>query len=729
MENARNRLLRSSSSRTYARQGSAFERPDLVPLCRLKPALALSLLAWSLMAGAAGELLDIGTENGLLVSRFTGVSADGTVVVGWGTDTSTTGPYFGIRWTNGTVTRFTDPDGGDALAEGVSANGSVVVGGIVAPVSEEAPDRAFRWTAATGMEVLADAEDPYPSWASSTNADGSVVVGWREELDEEEAVVERAFRWTQANGMESLETLDGWTDAAAEDVSADGSVVVGGLSDPENADSAFRWTEATGMVSLGTLSDDETYSWATATSADGSVVVGRSGEFDAATEDVVERAFRWTEGSGMISLGTLAGFAESRANDVSGDGLVVVGSAAGGESPGRAFRWTEVTGMLSVEDWLRANGVAVAADVTAEATATNADGSVVVGALQTGQAFLARVFAPAPAPAPDSGPDPGIPEDPVGPSGPGSGLIVLDDLPASLAGTAVAPEVALNVADLLLHNTPGGPLARRVSPGKRCGWVSGNWGQDGHSAHEGDLGLAELGGCYRFPAVQVNLAAGHVSTDQDLAFQGSAEQEGDYVSLDLPVPIGRDIWLTLGGGYLWLESDIRRGYPNAGLPDTSAGQADTRAWAVRGRLDWENIMRMEEVSLTAYGDISYAEARRSRYAESGGGFPASFDASTETAGRLRLGVNGTRPLFRRAQLIGMLEGVYCFQDAPAGVSGELTGLMDFDLPSPSANQSWLRAELGLEYRLIGGAAYLTINATTEGPQPAAWISASLQKPF
>jgi hypothetical protein len=294
----------------------------------------------------------------------------------------------------------------------------------------------------------------------------------------------------------------------------------------------------------------------------------------------------------------------------------------------------------------------------------------------------------------------------------------------------VSPEVALNVADLLLHNTPGGPLARRVAPGQRCAWVSGNWGQDGHAAHQGNLGLAEFGGCYRSPGLQVNLAVGRARTDQDLAFQGTAEQDGDYFSLDLLAPVSRDIWISFGGAYLSLESDIRRGYPNAGLPDTSAGRADTLAWAARGRVDWENIVRVEKLALTAYGDISYANARRSRYTESGGGFPASFDASTETAGRLRLGVNGTRPLFSRANLIGMVEGVSCFQSSPAGVSGELTGLMDFDLPpGESANQSWLTAMLGVEYRLIGGAANLTINATTEGSQPSAWVSASLQRAF
>ena len=72
------------------------------------------------------------------------------------------------------------------------------------------------------------------------------------------------------------------------------------------------WAQPCGtMQDLGTLGLE--YTSASATSADGSVVVGR---YDTAASGV--RAFRWTEAGGMQDLGTLGG-SFTQAADVSAD--------------------------------------------------------------------------------------------------------------------------------------------------------------------------------------------------------------------------------------------------------------------------------------------------------------------------------------------------------------------------------------------------------------------------
>jgi probable HAF family extracellular repeat protein len=215
--------------------------------------------------------------------------------------------------------------GGDrSVAWGVSADGSVVVG-----KAENAAGqwRAFRWTAARGMQDLGTLGGDQ-SWALGVSADGSVVVGWAKNA----AGQDRAFRWTAARGMQDLGTLGG-DESVAAGVSADGSVVVGVAYNAAGDRRAFRWTEAGGMQDLGTLPGGG-WSEAYGVSADGSVVVGISGR----------RAFRWTEAGGMQDLGTLGG-SGSVAYGVSAGGSVVVGSAQNAAGQWRAFRWTAAGGM------------------------------------------------------------------------------------------------------------------------------------------------------------------------------------------------------------------------------------------------------------------------------------------------------------------------------------------------------------------------------------------------
>ncbi len=112
-------------------------------------------------------------------------------------------------------------------ATGVSADGSVVVGVGVSASGVE----AFRWTAATGLVGLGDLPGgSFFSEALGVSADGSLVVGVGFSASGREA-----FIWDEANGMRSLrdvliaqgDDLTGWTLLSADAISADGSTIVG----------------------------------------------------------------------------------------------------------------------------------------------------------------------------------------------------------------------------------------------------------------------------------------------------------------------------------------------------------------------------------------------------------------------------------------------------------------------------------------------------------------------
>lgn len=248
---------------------------------------------------------------------------------------------------------------GDA-ATGISADGSVVAG--FSLVGNDI--QMFRWTASAGPVLLGVGA------AFDISRDGSTVVGSRFN-----GSVSRAIRWTAGTGIVDLGQLPGVGPAGTlfsegYDVSADGSVVVG-LADASTQAGppfrGFRWTAASGMVALGDLPGGIVYSQASAISADGQVTVGFS---QGAGGD---RAVRWI-GSNTTpqDLGLppgRVGFTEAK--HVSGDGLTVVGVWGDGAS-NEAFRWTASGGYEMLGDL-------PGGPLDSVATATNADGSVIVG--------------------------------------------------------------------------------------------------------------------------------------------------------------------------------------------------------------------------------------------------------------------------------------------------------------------------------------------------------------
>lgn len=174
------------------------------------------------------------------------------------------------------------------------------------------------------------------SLSRGKSADGAVIVGVSGS-----AAGREAFRWSASDGMLGLGDLPGGDfSSTALNCSADGSVAVGFSSSQANSPyEAFRWTSSGGMQGLGDLPGGDFSSTASAISADGQVVVGAS------AVGFSTHAFAWTSESGMIDLGVVAGSSSSGAQDVSGDGSVIVGQS----DSARAFIWDQAHGMRDLQ--------------------------------------------------------------------------------------------------------------------------------------------------------------------------------------------------------------------------------------------------------------------------------------------------------------------------------------------------------------------------------------------
>ncbi|MBN1489352.1 MAG: PEP-CTERM sorting domain-containing protein [Phycisphaerae bacterium] len=254
-----------------------------------------------------------------------GASADGSVVVG---SSSTDG----FRWTasQGFET-YTSQLGQPFWARGVTHDGTTVVGKTISDGQEV----AATVSATSGLSILGDLPGGRTeAIAYGVSADGSVVVGRgvSEQSDQNGYLGREAFRWTAEQGMVGLGSLPGGKyDTVAYSVSANGNVIVGEGYAADGYSEAFRWTAEEGMVGLGRLASDRFCgSTANDVSADGSIIVG----FSQSGVVVNGEAFIWDVEHGMRSLRDvlsqqyrldMTGWHLYEARGISDDGLTIVG--------------------------------------------------------------------------------------------------------------------------------------------------------------------------------------------------------------------------------------------------------------------------------------------------------------------------------------------------------------------------------------------------------------------
>jgi probable HAF family extracellular repeat protein len=334
------------------------------------PALAILMPAPSAQADDKALLIELDRRSDALPNA---VNPTGTVLVGKFADVG------GFYWmpTTGAI------DLGGGLATGVSADGATIVGG--AP-PRPAVQNAAIWQRGMEWRLLGSFPNAVPcdlslSLANGVSRDGSVVVGGAYNG----CTVFHAFRWQESTGVVDLGSSVAGRPSRADAVSGDGRVVVGYQERSDSLRQGARWVDGRQELLQGPAGP---VGIAAAANRDGSIVTGASCRL-ALFED--QDAWVWTATGGVEclppparrELGPGTPKVSTRASAMSDDGRVIGGgqTVAGLTEDSLAVVWIDRRPVY-LKDLLRANGVPDAFETwfrTGEITDISPDGRVLVG--------------------------------------------------------------------------------------------------------------------------------------------------------------------------------------------------------------------------------------------------------------------------------------------------------------------------------------------------------------
>lgn len=689
------------------------------PIPHLSTLLTRVTLTALLMSGTALAATEARGQNAGFtfpeLYRLGGVSANGLVLAGTEREDVFDDPKAVIVRLEGgqyTVTRLGALGGIDSAARAISADGSTVVG---EADTAAGAFHAFRWREETGMEDLGTLFPAIPnahSFAHGVSDDGRTVVGYSLMTG-----IMRAFAWIEGGthgvaGNEQMHQLSalagGYNRTEATAVSGDGRYAAGYSDGAAVTSLAVRW-DLSGLeqgngdvvLNLGSLTGMSGWSVANAISADGAAIVGTSEDADGR-----ERAFLWREGADhgqganpeMLDIGTLGG-QESWGMGISRNGTWVVGAAEweeqGEADTPLAFRWSEETGIESIADWLGRNGVILGA-TPADALFISDDGAIVSGHYidinNRSRVYLARVT---------DGVDPG--------------MMDVANYHASLAANAAAASAGEFLAWLPLNGAHHRPLLTQPElSGDHCVWMTGDFAR--HESAETSLGLAEIGSCFDLDdSLRVGVGVGTSHARQDLAMGGNSRFDGQYLLGEIGwQPVGTPLVFSLTGMAGHWGVDVRRGYLNGAATDYSEGSTHANAGALRARVDWLDALTLGSTRINPYGAFGISSTQLAGYTETGGAFPAQFNAQTITTHEVRLGVTAVTELSEAATLSTTVEAVHRSGDAP-GANGQALGLFGFALGGGNSSQTWVRAGTEIDFRISEGAVVsASLNAASAG---------------
>ena len=591
----------------------------------------LSLIAAATLttATAFADLTDVHPSAYPTSMTWTyGVSSDGLTSVGFSNIASGANAF---KIVGSTLTTLSPLAGhSNAIAFAASANGSLIVG---LSIDGSSNNQAVSWSGTTATALDNTASFLF-SEATGVSSTGATIVGWgfSGTTFEEEAFYHRS------GSINNLSSLFSGLASKAMGVSADGNTIVGSIADNFSvpaAVSGFVYVVGTGttLVDATVVPAFNTaglnFTQLTAISGNGAIAIGNA---SSSLIPVDSQAFKYTlAGASFVALGTLGGN-WSKARAISNDGSVIVG-----ESDYQAFKYQD--GTMTGLGFLTGGTVS-------SATGVSADGTVIVGYADAGSGRThAFVYA---------------------------NQTMLDETEwmRSLNGPGSLTASGYNLTLLALEGAHHRPLMSYDAMGKQTHvWATGDFGASSRQTDRRSS-FGEVGASQTYGETVVGVAVGTAMQTQDLLFGGNAKITGQtfLAEVDTRLADKESIVSLLVMRGQW-DARTARGYLTGAGTDLSRGETDLDTTTVRVRYDGPTQKFTGNFTAAPYASFAVTRTNVDGFAESGGSFPATFNATSHTAQEGRLGLLTKFVAGPATTLRLTAEWIHRFDDAGDGLSG------------------------------------------------------------
>ena len=622
-----------------------------------------------------------------------GISADGLTTIGYTNIGSTRAAY----WAGGVRTDLSNLSGGTySIASGASANGSIIIG--------EADDgsniQAVRWVGGT-IHNLGDLSSlvgggSVNSTARAASANGGVIVGDSGDM---------AFKWTSA-GMAIVDSsLDIGANpslsSSATGVSANGTVIVGWVTD-SNTSITSAFFSRSGVTT--TLDPSGLYGStikALAVSGNGLVTVGYSD--DNALYSPL--AFKHTVAGGLVPLGHLGGF-NSEAYAVNTDGSVIVGKSVDANSKIQAFKYQDgvMTGLGFFD--------ATYSGRESTATGVSSDGSVIVGygKLLVGGSTRTHAFVYA-----------------------NAVMLDADEWMRSINGANSVLSMSQNLGNVVLEGAHHRPLLSYDNMGKSGqSWVTGDFAASSRQS-DSHATTGEVGFSNTFGNIVSGLSAGYGAQNQDLIYGGASHVSGHYLLAEADVRLSDKESILSAVVMLgqW-QSDTQRGYATGSGTATSQGRTNIDTTSVRLRFDGPRLPLISSFAAAPFASVTWTRTAADAYAETGGSFPAAFNAQTQTTTEGRLGLATKFVLSPTTTCLLTAEWIHRFNGTTATLSGNdvLHGALPFSAAGVASTRNQARVGIDIDQKIDSRTLLnFSVHAAGFGQSPDIQGAISLRRAF